>query len=1054
MPEPLLSPDAGEKRLLRSRWWLRAALLFLLLLTTTALSLPFALRYTLRHWLLANGADQVHIGTVRINPFTVTISLRDITIVLDHTPVLDRARIDINIGLSRIIRRQAYIQDIEFDHFNLDMEQDAAGRLRIASYILPTGSESPADDETDATGTPWIFRADRVRFADSVIHFKRPDVELNLAIDQATLVQFTTAPGDKSGAFSFQGRINDAPLSLDLDIVRVLPDLVFRGRIRADTLRCEWLDRLLAPWLNPFTGSLSADGRIGFASLSSGVMEVDYDGGLALADGDIGGQAWKTAGRTLTWKGTVTFRDVPEQAMTVTTDGSLHGTSLRLDLPGQALVLEEPDLELRGRTTVTIHDTVRVESKSTLTGSGTILDLPPSHFTDKGFRWQGSTIYDSGESGGQRVRTEGTLTVRNAAFADQAQELPLTAGSDEISWQGTIDFQDAKGVPRLGLEGTLAGRGITTQIQDRLRLEQESIRLTAHGALTLGDLPALKGTGSLQAKAFRLFSLPDGQKPLLTLGSLRIDDLSAPGGREITVPLLTAGELELVLDGDLPLGITVPEIRLEEIRTSDLATVSARLLQVQAPQARSLVNDRELIGLDSMEFRGLKADTDGTLAVHRLNFDDLQFLEQKKKQGAPVCRIAGATLADIRWSPDQGMTGNSLGFDGLYCTLVRRKDGSLDAGEILAAMRRQNPAPDKTAGSAVADKDSTHRAIRLESVIVRGQSGLHFEDHTLAVPFISDLAIKTLQVTAIDSGQPDKPAHVRLNGILEKRAPLAITGTVRPFAHPLALALKIKLKNYPLARLSAYTVQSVGTALAAGRLKLKTRLTVADGHLDMQNRLVLKKLQTKTISPELARKLDNRLPVPLDTALSMLRDSKGNISLSVPLKGPLSDLNVGIGDILITALGKAIVPAASSYLVYALGPYAALAYVGMKVGEKMLQVTLPPVPFAPGSAEISDDQKKYLERIATLLRDRPETDLQLMPVSTPRDLDPGTKRDLPLPSQGSKQEKILVRLGQQRAEALRDFLATTWSIDRNRLMISMTRIAQGDRQAPRVELQL
>ncbi len=1049
-PEPL--PGTEPKRPLRKRWWFRTILLLLLLVTAFALSLPFGLRYGLRHWLLANGADQVEIGGVRINPFTVSLSLRDITIVRDGAAVLDKARIDLNIGLSRVIKHQAYIQSVEFHHLNLDLHQDADGRLRIASYTLPPDRESPAA-ETDATGTPWIFRADRVRIIDSLIHFTRPNLDLSLAIDRATLVRFTTEPGDKSGAFSFTGRLNDAPVTLKLDTLRVLPDLVFQGSVKAEQLRCDWLDRMLAPWLDPFTGSLDVDGGLGFASLSSGVMQVEYDGRLELRDGDIGGQAWKTAGRSLAWQGKVTFRDVPEQAMTVTTDGSLHGTSLRLDLPGQQLVLQEPDLELRGRTTVTIAGTVRVKSDASLVGKGSRLELPPYTYSDNGFHWQGTTFYDSGSAdAGLKVRTDGSLRVHGTVFTDQADDLPLAAGGTELSWQGKIGFLGGPGAPRIDLAGTLAGREMAVRLRDRFRLDQKTLQLTAHGSLQTGDQLALAGTASLQAAAFRFFQPSDKDAPTLALGSLRIDDLAAPGGREITVPLLRALDLEVNVRSDLPLHVTVPEIRLADIRTTDLATVSARLLQVQTPRVRSLVNDHELVRLGSVELKNLQADTDGSVAVHRLSFDDLRFLDRGEKNGPPICRVGGATLAGIRWSPDEGVSGDSLGFDDLYCTLVRRKDGSLDAGELLGAMRR----PGATTGQADRAQagTGTHTAIRLGSVIVRGRSGLHFEDHTLAVPFISDLAIETLQVTGIDSGHPDRPARVRMAGTLENRAPLRVTGTVQPFADPLALAMKIKLKNYPLKRLSAYTVQSVGTALAAGRLKLKTSLTIADGRLDMQNHVVLKKLETRTISPELAKKLDNRLPVPLDSALSLLRDSKGDISLDVPLEGPLSDLNVGIGDILITALGKAIVPAASSYLVYALGPYAALAYVGVKVGEKMLEVSLPPVEFAPGSAGIDEKQKKYLERIATLLRDRPQTDLQLMPICTPRDLAPAAKTAPPPPPRGSEQEKALLGLGQQRAEALRDYLATTWSIDRNRLMISMTRIATGEKQSPRVELQL
>ncbi len=111
----------------------------------------------------------------------------------------------------------------------------------------------------------------------------------------------------------------------------------------------------------------------------------------------------------------------------------------------------------------------------------------------------------------------------------------------------------------------------------------------------------------------------------------------------------------------------------------------------------------------------------------------------------------------------------------------------------------------------------------------------------------------------------------------------------------------------------------------------------------------------------------------------MLRDSDGNIKLDVPLSGPVDKLNVGISDVLITALSKAIVPAASGYLMYALGPYGALAYVGMKVGENMLEIKFPPVVFAQQEISLTPEHIDYLQRIGKILQDRPDGDLQLCP---------------------------------------------------------------------------
>jgi hypothetical protein len=283
------------------------------------------------------------------------------------------------------------------------------------------------------------------------------------------------------------------------------------------------------------------------------------------------------------------------------------------------------------------------------------------------------------------------------------------------------------------------------------------------------------------------------------------------------------------------------------------------------------------------------------------------------------------------------------------------------------------------------------------------------------------------------------------------------TGHFFPFKDKPAVDMQLELKNYPLSKLSPYTVQSVGTALASGQLQLKSSLVLADDKLDMDNAILLKKLETKTISPELAAELNNQLPISLDAALSLLRDSQGNIKLNVPLNGPVNELDVGISDVLITALSKAIVPAASGYLMYALGPYGALAYVGMKVGEQMLQVDLPPVVFVQQEIILTNEHAKYLERIGKILQDRPETDIQICPrVASWEFLSEQEKTAIPgdIIAVDENNQGELLELGQQRAEAVQSLLEKDYGITQNRLLICDTKVDTTRNAVPAVLLHL
>jgi hypothetical protein len=292
---------------------------------------------------------------------------------------------------------------------------------------------------------------------------------------------------------------------------------------------------------------------------------------------------------------------------------------------------------------------------------------------------------------------------------------------------------------------------------------------------------------------------------------------------------------------------------------------------------------------------------------------------------------------------------------------------------------------------------------------------------------------------------------------LEGRAPVELSGTIAPFLQSPAADLRLNVKNYPLSALSPYTVKTVGTALASGQLRLESEMVLADDQLQLDNAVLLLQLQTKTITPALAEELDNQLPIPLDAALSLLRDDAGNIKLNVPLSGPVSELGVGISGVLITALSQAIVPAASGYVMYALGPYGALAYVGMKLGEKMLEVVLPPVVFAPQETAVIAEHIDYLDRVGTILSERPETDLQLCPTAASWELLTSEQREAMAETAievDAADREQLVELGQRRAAAVRDYLVETGGIQRDRLLICETRIITKQDAQPAVLLQM
>lgn len=734
------------------------------------------------------------------------------------------------------------------------------------------------------------------------------------------------------------------------------------------------------------------------------------------------------------------------------------------------------DFSYNGKVVYEQPDSIVVKSSGELAIDQFALSLPGTDIEEDAFSWRGEVHYDSNHSGsGQYVTAEGGLNLGPLDLATGSEESPVSVASTDISWDGNIIYgqQEGGGSSYLKLAGALGGHAIQTELAGAgIVLQQGLVSLTTESEVVFGEKFDIKGTNSLHLDAFNF----QGGKavPKVQLAKLTVEDLQGLGGSQLRLKELVSEGLLVNVYGQMPLDIDVPKISLGQFATDDLADFTLGNITLHTPRIVSVKNGKEFLSIKDITASDLQVDKAVNVTVGDVRLAELTLLDGSDDvSGKAFLTLGDAKLAAISWGTEQGLAGETLHFDKLVTNIIRDKDGVINISKSLADMQLESReqeaegeekpegATKHAASEAEAVAQNTDESggakIRLREVAIQDNSKVHFEDHTLAVPYITDLTIDTMELKNLDSTKPEIKSPLVLRATLEERAPITVDANVAPFLSPIAVDMHMKLKNYPLKRLSAYTVQAVGTALASGQLGLTTTMDLANDRLDMENEVVLKKLETEMISKELAEELDNQLPIPLDTALSILRDSSKNITLDIPIKGPVSDLSVGISDVLITALSKAIVPAASGYLMYALGPYGALAYVGMKAGEKMLKLELPPVLFEPGKEEIVDEQKKYLEKVAEIMKGRPDTDIQVCPVvgswefMKPEALAATEENSVEVVE---KERQPLTDLGQQRARNVQEFLVSSYGVEVSRLLICDTKIDTSKKVQPAVLLNL
>lgn len=198
------------------------------------------------------------------------------------------------------------------------------------------------------------------------------------------------------------------------------------------------------------------------------------------------------------------------------------------------------------------------------------------------------------------------------------------------------------------------------------------------------------------------------------------------------------------------------------------------------------------------------------------------------------------------------------------------------------------------------------------------------------------------------------PAAVELEGRVNGSAPISITGSVNPLAPMAYVNLGAKADGIELTNLTPYSAKYTGYPIIRGTLNLDVHYLLDQNNLTANNHIFIDQF---TFGDRVESKDATNLPVRL--AVALLKDSKGQIDLNLPVSGSLSDPQFSIGGVIWQVFKNLIVKAATS-------PFSLL---GAAFGGGASQ-ELSYIEFAPGYATLTPDSISRMTTIAKALKDR------------------------------------------------------------------------------------
>jgi hypothetical protein len=577
----------------------------------------------------------------------------------------------------------------------------------------------------------------------------------------------------------------------------------------------------------------------------------------------------------------------------------------------------------------------------------------------------------------------------------QARATQATA-QDQIGWTAlTLD----------GVQAAVGAKGLQSVSLDTVTLQGLDARLSRDaqgrvlgfgGAAGVDAQPKPKAApaparasptfaiGTLRCQACQLRLTDQTVSPAAELAlkqtELSVQGLSQDLGKTLAVDFATRaqGPGQVSFKGQVrpqplqvqaQIGVNQLDLRVLQAYIDPLVNVSLAAAKAQA-RGRLKLNDDPRLGL-SARYQGDAGLTE-LRVLDRVNDADFLSWKALNLQGMDVAWQANGPLdaalgrislqdfyGRVIVNPDgklnlAGVVRQQAGGETQSVTTPRLPGEKVAAASPAAASApASGPAPAAASAPGSAPSAPAPR-IRWDQIqLTRGR--VDFTDNFIKPNYSARLTQLDGDISAVSSAKPE-PANIKVAGAIDDGAPLLITGQIHPLGPRLFTEIEGSAKGIELTRLTPYASRYAGYAIEKGTLSVTVKYLVDGGKLQAENKIFLDQLTfgEKTDSPDATS-------LPVRFAVSLLKNSRGEIDINLPISGSLDEPEFSVGGIIWRVLVNLITKAVTA-------PFALLSGGGSD--------ELGFVPFAPGSAELSDDSRQRLDTLATKLTDRPALKLE------------------------------------------------------------------------------
>lgn len=401
-----------------------------------------------------------------------------------------------------------------------------------------------------------------------------------------------------------------------------------------------------------------------------------------------------------------------------------------------------------------------------------------------------------------------------------------------------------------------------------------------------------------------------------------------------------------------------------------------------------------------------------------------------------------------------------IDLDGLNAAIDINEQGEI---ALLNKLINSLPVGDKNKANETNDPAKPIQ-FHIANMIISKDSHIKLSKETEQKRIKKNITLDRVDIGNIDSLTPKKPTPVNIQATIDQFSKLSIQGNISPLSKKTNASIQAKLSAFELHEFSPIIRDELGYNIQNGQLNADLNIAIKDNILKGETSIEINQLALEAADESKMAKMTQQLSMPLDSALSLLRDDNNDIKLNIPVKGDLSSPDVNISDIINTALGNALQGTVKNVLKYALQPYGVIFMAAEKAYGIATAIKLEALVFLPGDGVLPANSIKQLKKIGELMKKRPQLRIRICGFATEHDRvflqnqPNSTDSTSPIEQQEKLIHQTLLELAKKRQTTVKTHLVNTYHLDATRLFACKPQVENHPNsettEKPRVELMI